>query len=41
MDDFLYTTDGLGSTPLVPLPPKFKISDVEKFNGCGDPRQHI
>ena len=41
MGDFLYTMGGLGSTPLVPLPPKFKISDVEKFNGCGDPRQHI
>ena len=41
MGDFLYTMGGLGSTPLVPLPPKFKISDVEKFDKSGDPRQHI
>lgn len=41
MDDFLYTMGGLGSTLLVQLPPKFKISDVEKFDGSGDPRKHI
>ena len=41
MDDFLYTMGGLGSTPSVPLPPKFKISDAENFDGSGDPRQHI
>ena len=23
------------------LPPKFKISDVEKFDGIGVPKQHI
>ena len=41
MDDFLYTMVGLVSTPLMPLPPKFKISDAEKFDGSGNPRQHI
>ena len=41
MDDFLYTIGGLGSTPLAPLPHKFKISDAKKFDGSGDPRQHI
>ena len=41
MDDFLYIMGGSGSTPLAPLPPKFKISDAEKFDGSGDPRQHI
>ena len=41
MDDFLYTMGGLGSTPSVPLPPKFKISDAENFDGSGDPRQHV
>ena len=41
MDDFLYIMGGSGSTPLAPLPPKFKISDAEKFDGSGDPMQHI
>ncbi|KAK9996934.1 hypothetical protein SO802_021620, partial [Lithocarpus litseifolius] len=33
MDDFLYTMGGLGSTTLVPLPPKFKIFYAAKFDG--------
>ena len=41
MDYFLYIMGGLGPTPLEPLPPKFKIFDAEKFDGIGDPRQHI
>ena len=41
MDDSLYTMGRLGSTLLVQLPPKFKISDAKKFDGSGDPRQHI
>ena len=41
MDDFLCTTGGLVSTPLALLPPKFKISDAENFDGSGDLRQHI
>ena len=41
MDVFLYTMDGLGLIPLVSLPPKFKISNAEKYDGSGDPRQHI
>ena len=41
MDDFLHTMGRFGSTPLVPLPPKFKIFDVENFDGSGDPRHHI
>ena len=41
MDDFWNTIGGLGSIPLVSLPPKFKISDAEKFDGSGNPRQHI
>ena len=41
MDDFLYTIGGLGSTPLAPLPPKFKISDAENFDGSDDVRKHI
>ena len=35
------TMGGLVSTLLAPLPPKFKISDVEKIDGNGDPKQHI
>ena len=41
MDDFLYTMGGFALTPLASLPPKFKISDAKKFDGSGDPRQHI
>ena len=41
MDDFLYTIGGLGSTTLAPLPSKFKISNIEKFDGSSDSRQHI
>ena len=41
MDDFLYTMGGLGSTSLALLPPKFNISSAKKFDGSGDPRQHI
>ena len=41
MDDFLYAMRGLGSTPLASLHPKFKNSDAEKFDGSGNPRQHI
>ena len=26
---------------LIALPPKFKIYDVKKFDGIGDPKQHI
>ena len=41
MDDILYTMSGLGSTPMEPLPHKFKISDSEKFDGSGDSWKHI
>ena len=41
MDDFLYAMGGLGSTPLASLHPKFKNSNAEKFDGSGDPMQHI
>ncbi|XP_075656984.1 uncharacterized protein LOC142627066 [Castanea sativa] len=32
---------GLCSKAPIPLPPKFKISNAEKFNGIGDPKQHV
>ena len=32
---------GLGSKVPIALPPKFKISDAEKFNGTGDLKQHV
>ena len=41
MDDCLYNMGGVGSKTPIALPPKFKISDVEKYNGTGDPKQHI
>ena len=37
MDDCLYSIGGISSKTLIALPPKFKISDVEKFDGIGDP----
>ena len=41
MDDYLYNMEGISlNTPIV-LPPKFKISDAEKFYGIGDQKLHI
>ena len=33
MDDCLYNMGGVGSKTPIALPPKFKISNVEKFIG--------
>ena len=41
MDDCLYRIGGIISKTLIALSPKFKISDVEKFNGTGDPKQYV
>ena len=41
MDDCLYSMGGIISKTLIALSPKFKISDVEKFNGTGDPKQYV
>ena len=41
MDDFLYNMGGVSSKAPIALLPKFKISDAEKFDGTGDPKQHI
>ena len=41
MDDYLYNMGGVRSKASIALPPKFKIFDVEKFNGTRDPKQHI
>ena len=40
MDDCLYNVGGLSSKSLIALPPKFKISNVEKFDGTGDPKHY-
>ena len=32
---------GVGSKTPIALPPKFKISDVDKFDGIKDPKQHV
>ena len=40
MDDYLYNMGGMSSKAPIMLP-KFKISDAEKFNGIGDPKQHV
>ena len=41
MDDYLYNMGEVSSKAPVVLPPKFKISDAEKFNEIGDPKQHV
>ena len=41
MDDYLYNMGRVSLKAHIALPPKFKISDVEKFDGTGDPKQHI
>ena len=41
MDDYLYNMGGVSSKAPIALSPKFKISDAEKFDGTGDPKQHI
>ena len=41
MDDYLYNMGGVSLKAPIALPPKFKISDVEKFDGTGDPKKHI
>ena len=41
MDDCLYNMGGMGSKTPIALPSKFKISNAEKFDGIGDPKQHV
>ena len=41
MDDYLYKMGGVSSKTPIALPPQFKISDAEKFDGTGDPKHHI
>ena len=38
MDDYLYNMRGVSSKAPIALPPKFKISDVEKIDRTGDPK---
>ena len=41
MDDCLYNLGGISSKTPIAIPPKFMISDVEKFDGTGDLKQHV
>ena len=41
MDDYLYNIGGISSKTPIALPSKFKIFDAEKFDGTGDPKQHV
>ena len=41
MDDCLSNMGGISSKTPIALPLKFKISDEEKFDGSGDPKQHV
>ena len=41
MDDCLYNMGGISSKISIALPPKFKISNAEKFDGTRDPKQHV
>ena len=33
--------DGFDSTPMIPLPPKFRMPDMELYTGRGCPRTHL
>ena len=41
MDDCLYSMGDISSKTPIALPQKFKIFDAEKFDGTGDPKQHV
>ena len=41
MDNYLYNMGGMSSKAPIALPPKFKISNAEKFDGTKDPKQHV
>ena len=41
MDDCLYNMGGISSKTLIALPPKFKISYAENFDGTRDPKQNV
>ena len=41
MDDCLYNMGSISSKTPIALPPKFKISNSEKFDGTGDLKQHV
>ena len=41
MDDCFYNMGGISSKTPIALPPKFKISDVKKFDGTRDRKQHV
>ena len=41
MDDCLYNMGGISSKTPIALPPKFKISNVEKFDGSRDLKKHV
>ncbi|XP_030942259.1 uncharacterized protein LOC115967323 [Quercus lobata] len=41
MDDCLYNKGDISSTTPIALPPKFKISNVEKFDRTGDLKQNV
>ena len=41
MDDCLYNMGGMGSKTPITLPPKFTILNAKKFDGTGDPKQHV
>ncbi|XP_030927757.1 uncharacterized protein LOC115954039 [Quercus lobata] len=41
MDDCLYNMGGISSKTLIALPPMFKIFVAEKFDGTGEPKQHV
>ena len=41
MNDCLYNMRGISSKTPIALPLKFKISNTEKFDGTGDPKEHV
>ena len=39
--DYLLDIEGLFKAPKVPLPEKFKMPDMNKFDGTGNPKSHL
>ena len=33
--------DGFDGAPMTPLPPKFRMPDMERYTGRGSPRTHL
>uniref|UniRef100_A0A2N9HL80 Retrotransposon gag domain-containing protein n=1 Tax=Fagus sylvatica TaxID=28930 RepID=A0A2N9HL80_FAGSY len=40
-DDYLFSMGGMATEPSMQQPPKVSIPEADKYNGSGDPKQHL